>query len=105
MSFAPMNEVECPEPVEGQYFVYLLRCSDSSFYCGSTSDVGNRIKEHNAGEAAVWTKKRRPVVLVYTESHRTLLGARRREAQIKGWSIKKKLNLVNGIWGKPDTAL
>ncbi len=94
------NEVECPEPVEGHYFVYLLQCCDQSLYCGSTSDLKNRLKEHNAGEAAVWTKIRRPTRLVYFETHDSLLSARRREQQIKGWTINKKLNLINGVWKK-----
>ncbi|MFA5954745.1 MAG: GIY-YIG nuclease family protein [Patescibacteria group bacterium] len=95
-----INEVECPEPVEGQYFVYLLLCSDLTLYCGSTADLKNRIKEHNSGEAAVWTKSRRPVKLVYSESHDSLLSARQREKQIKGWTIIKKMNLINGSWKK-----
>jgi putative endonuclease len=94
------NEVECPEPVEGQFYVYLLQCSDGSLYCGSTENLKNRLKEHNAGEAAVWTKMRKPVRLVYFETHDSLLTARRREKQIKGWTIVKKMNLVTGIWQK-----
>lgn len=88
------------EAVEGQYCVYLLSCSDGSLYCGSTENLKNRIKEHNAGEAAVWTKRRRPVKLVYFETHKSLLDARRREKQIKGWTIAKKMNLIKGIWQK-----
>ncbi len=102
-----IKEVECPERpracrggVEGQYFMYLLLCSDDSIYCGSTSNLENRFKEHNLGEAAVWTKKRCPVKLVYYEIHKSLLLARRREKQIKRWAIIKKLNLINGKWGK-----
>jgi putative endonuclease len=98
-----LQEVECPErpeEVEGQCFVYLLGCSDDSLYCGSTFDLKNRLKEHHSGEAAAWTRKRRPVQLVYYESHESLLEARRREKQLKGWRIQKKLNLINGIWTK-----
>jgi len=94
------NEVECPEPVEGQFYVYLLQCSDQSLYCGSTENIKNRLKEHNSGEAAIWTKMRRPVRLVYFETHGSLLSARQREKQIKGWTIKKKMNLINNIWTK-----
>lgn len=94
------NEVECPEPVEGQYYVYILCCADNSLYCGSTGNLKNRLKEHNSGEAAVWTKRRRPVKLVYFETHDSLVSARRREKQIKGWTIMKKMNLVSGVWRK-----
>ena len=92
--------IECPEPVEGVFFVYLLLCKDKSIYCGSTADVIHRLKEHNSGEAAQWTQMRRPVRLVYYESYDSLVGARRRERQIKGWTKKKKTNLIIGKWKK-----
>jgi len=85
------NEVECPEPVEGLYYVYLLLCCDESLYCGSTKNLRNRTKEHNSGEGAAWTKKRRPVKLIYYETYDSLVSARRRERQIKGWTIQKNL--------------
>ncbi|MEK9152160.1 MAG: GIY-YIG nuclease family protein [Patescibacteria group bacterium] len=93
-----MNRVECPEPVEGRYHVYLLVCGDASIYCGSTQDLAQRLRQHERGEAAVWTRKRGPVRLVYFETHNSLLSARKREIQIKGWTIQKKLNLITGIW-------
>jgi len=80
------------------YFVYLLRCSDGSYYVGSTNDVEERVKRHNDGTASEWTKSRRPVALVYREEQDTLLFARRREEQIKGWSRRKKENLISGVW-------
>ncbi len=78
------KEVECPEPVEGRYYVYLLLCNDNGLYCGSATNLKNRLKEHIYGEAALWTRMRRPVKLVYSEAHDSLLIARRREKQIKG---------------------
>ena len=95
------QRVECPEPVEGQWFVYLLECRDNSLYCGSTDNTIRRVYDHNAGIAAQWTKMRRPVQPVYFEIWFSLLEARRRELQIKGWSHEKKSNLINGKWGKP----
>ncbi|MFA5368398.1 MAG: GIY-YIG nuclease family protein [Candidatus Paceibacterota bacterium] len=92
------KEVECPEPVEGNFYTYLLLCSDKSIYCGSTMNLKNRIKEHNSGEAAAWTRTRKPLKLVYFETHDSLLQARRREKQIKGWTISKKMNLINNVW-------
>lgn len=94
------QEVECPEPVEGQWFMYLLECKDNSLYCGSTDNLIRRIHDHNSGIAAQWTKMRKPVQLVYFEIWESLLLARRRELQIKGWSYLKKSNLINGMWGK-----
>lgn len=96
-----IKPVECPEPVEGTFFVYLLLCKDKSLYCGSTINIINRLKEHAAGEASVWTRMRRPVQLVYYETYNSLVIARRRERQIKGWTIKKKINLITGVWKKP----
>lgn len=97
-----LKEVDCPQFVDKHFFVYLLLCFDGSFYCGSTVNLENRLKEHNYGEGASWTKKRRPVKLVYFESYDSLLSSRCREKQIKGWSVKKKLNLVLGVWSKPQ---
>ncbi len=95
--------VECPEPVEGQWFVYLIECRDNSLYCGSTDNPIRRMHDHNTGIAAKWTKMRRPVQLVYFEVCDSLLKARRRELQIKGWSYIKKSNLIEGNWGKPSS--
>lgn len=92
--------IECPEPVEGMFFVYILLCKDKSFYCGSTSNVKNRLQEHSYGEAAFFTKIRRPVQLVYCEWYTSLVAARRREKQLKGWTRMKKLKLIYGTWKK-----
>ena len=99
-AFKAPEEVECPELVEGTFFVYLLECSDKSIYCGSTFNLKNRLKEHMSGEAAVWTNMRRPIKLVYFETYNSLVLARRREKQIKGWTAEKKKKLINGIWKK-----
>ena len=93
-------EIECLDCLAEKFFVYLLQCSGSSFYCGSTNELKNRLAEHNQGEAALWTRKRRPDKLIYYETADSLLLARRREKQIKGWTRIKKLNLINGIWEK-----
>jgi putative endonuclease len=92
--------VNCPEPVEGTFFVSILLCRDDSFYIGSTKDVANRLKEHRAGEASSWTKKRLPIILVNYESYAFHLHARKREKQLKGWTRAKKLKLIRGEWKK-----
>jgi putative endonuclease len=97
--FPSIIEISCPTYNGRNYYMYLLTCSDSSFYCGSTNNLQKRLKEHNAGEAAEWTKKRRPVKLVYFEIHPTLITARQREKQVKGWTRKKKIQLINGTLG------
>lgn len=104
ISSASIKEVECPERprggVEGNCFVYILLCRNKSLYCGSTFDLKRRLADHNSGDGATWTRNRRPVKLVYYEIQDSLLLARRREKQIKGWTVKKKLNLITGKWSK-----
>ena len=78
-----------------QYFVYILECSDKSLYVGCTNDLKRRVKQHNKSKlGAHYTKTRRPVILRYSEEFSTLIQARRRESEIKGWRREKKLALV-----------
>lgn len=79
-----------------QYFVYILRCSDESYYVGHAIDVAWRVHQHNTGKGAVWTRARRPVSLLYQESHSDLNSAVRRESQLKKWSRAKKEALIAG---------
>ena len=80
------------------FSVYILECADGSLYVGCTNDLKRRIKQHNDSKwGAHYTKIRRPVTLKCSEEFRTLVGARRREAEIKGWRKEKKLNLINKI--------
>jgi predicted GIY-YIG superfamily endonuclease len=58
-------EVECSELVEGQFAVYILQCSDSSFYVGHTNNLQKRLNYHNSKNGAIWTSKRLPAKLVY----------------------------------------
>ena len=76
-------------------FVYILRCSDDSFYVGKTTDLRVRLDEHQAGVAANFTAIRRPVEMVYAEEHQTLQQAEVREQQIKRWSRAKKEALID----------
>jgi putative endonuclease len=79
------------------WFVYMLRSSDGSYYVGVATDPKDRVKEHNAGQGASFTKKRRPVKLVYSEEHESYACARKREAQLKGWRREKKESLIKGF--------
>ena len=76
--------------------VYILRCADGTYYVGHSDDVEARVEAHNAGSGARYTALRRPVQLVYVESHPTVTAAVRREAQLKRWSAVKKAALVAG---------
>jgi putative endonuclease len=81
------------------YFAYLARCCDGSLYTGSCTNIKAREIKHNEGEGARYTRKRRPVKIIYFEEVATLVEARRREAQIKGWTRIKKENLAK--YGHP----
>lgn len=73
------------------FFVYVLECSDSTYYVGCTGNLTKRVREHNESKrGAHYTKIRRPVRLQYSEEYATLLEARGREAEIKKWPRKKK---------------
>jgi len=76
------------------FFVYLVECRDDSFYCGYTSDLEKRVKTHNEGKGAKYTKRRRPVKLVYSELFETKSEAMKRELKIKSYSRKMKEDLV-----------
>ena len=76
------------------WFVYIVRCSDNSLYTGIAIDVEARITQHNNGKGAKYTRSRRPVELVYTESLSEKGDALRREIQIKKMSPQQKRNLV-----------
>ena len=78
-------------------WVYILRCADGSYYVGNTRrSVELRLEEHNAGTFPGYTSSRRPVELVYSEYHETLIATFQRERQLKGWSRKKKEALIAG---------
>lgn len=78
-------------------FVYILKCSDDSYYVGSTTDLTKRIEEHNNGLGANYTKKKLPVKLVYYEECQSIETAFLRERQLHGWSRKKKEALINNM--------
>jgi tRNA/rRNA methyltransferase len=77
-------------------YVYIVRCADQSLYIGETDDLDFRLTKHNDGSACVFTRRRRPVVLVYSEVHPTREAALKRERQLKGWTRAKKEALIAG---------
>jgi putative endonuclease len=78
-------------------FVYIVRCSDGSYYVGSArGDLEKRIAEHNAGAYRGYTSSRRPVELVWAENFQQITDAIAAERQIKGWSRAKKEALIRG---------
>ena len=81
------------------FFVYLLRCSDSSYYVGQTDDLDVRMIQHAVGQVG-YTSTRKPVELVWQGEFETREGAIAFEQQIKGWSRAKKEALIAGDWGR-----
>ena len=81
-------------------FMYILQCSDNTYYVGSTKNLTLRIEEHNHGEGAEYTKHRLPVKLVYYEECFNIKDAFLREKQVQGWSRKKREALIKGEYDK-----
>ncbi|MEY8337751.1 GIY-YIG nuclease family protein [Lachnospiraceae bacterium 62-35] len=77
-------------------YTYLVECADKSLYCGWTNHLEQRIKAHNEGKGAKYTKSRRPVRLVYAEGFETKEEAMKRETAIKRLSRRDKLRLIQG---------
>ena len=82
------------------YVVYILECSDGTYYTGSASDLSERLWQHETGASpSAYTFSRRPVKLVWTsEEIRRYSDALRFERQIKGWSRAKKQALIRDDW-------
>lgn len=82
-----------------QYHVYILKCSDNSYYTGITNDVERRFSEHEEGlNTDCYTYKRRPVKLVFNELFTDVNQAIAFEKQVKGWRRVKKEAIINGDW-------
>lgn len=77
-------------------YMYILKCSDGSYYTGSTRELEKRVMEHNSGLGANYTRKHRPVELVYLEEFQRVDDAFAREKQVQGWSRAKKEALIQG---------
>jgi predicted GIY-YIG superfamily endonuclease len=76
------------------WFVYILECSDGSFYTGITNDIDRRLKAHNDGKASRYTRTRLPVTLVYQETCSDRTEALVRECKVKSLSRSAKEKLV-----------
>jgi putative endonuclease len=77
-------------------WIYILRCSDDSYYCGSTSNLELRINEHIFHKYSGYTSARLPIDLVFSQEFGDINDAIRAERQIKGWNRKKKEALIKG---------
>jgi putative endonuclease len=75
-------------------FTYMLECADGTLYVGWTTDLESRLRAHNAGRGARYTRGRRPVRLAYFEEHSTRQEAQQREAVLRRLSREMKLRLI-----------
>jgi len=86
-------------PAIPSWFVYLLRCADNTLYTGITTDLNRRLDEHNGktstNKGARYTRSRRPVMLVYSETFANRASASQREYAIKKLSRCAKEQLIN----------
>jgi len=79
-----------------EYYVYIVECSDKSYYTGVTNSTERRVWEHNNDkDEKHYTYSRRPVKLEYVETYEDIYDAIAREKQIKKWTRKKKEALIN----------
>lgn len=77
-------------------YMYILECSDRSYYVGSTWDIERRLAQHECGEAANYTRSRRPVKLVHLEEYSRIDDAFAREKQVQNWGRAKRKALIEG---------
>lgn len=87
--------------MDKKWFVYILRCSDDTFYTGLTDDVARRRDVHNSGKGAKYTRGRLPVQVVYTEECESYSAALKREYAIKQLTRQQKQVLIEKI--TPET--
>ncbi len=80
------------------FVVYMLQCSDGSYYVGHTDDIGVRLSQHRLGKGCYYTKTRLPVELVWSQPFSTRNEALIAERKIKRWTRDKKEALVKNDW-------
>ena len=76
------------------YFVYILECEDRTLYTGITTDISRRFQEHKNGKGARYTRAHGAKKILFQEEYPDRSTAQKREAEIKGWSRKMKLDFL-----------
>lgn len=79
------------------HYVYIVKCSDNTLYTGWTTDLDARIRAHNSGRGAKYTKSRMPVKLVYSEIFKDKSAALKREIEIKRLKRDQKIKMIEGL--------
>ena len=85
-----------------QWWVYILRCADNTLYTGVSNDLSGRVKSHNAGRGARYTRSRRPVELVYQEAAADRGVAQQREYAIRKLNAQQKRALIAAAPAEPE---
>jgi len=85
---------------KGEWFVYILKCSDNTYYTGITKNITRRIIEHGTNKGAKYTRQRGPFKLVYKASFLNRSLASKKEYKIKSLSLQDKIKLI-----KSDTVI
>ena len=80
------------------FYVYILECSDGSYYVGHTDNIDQRISGHEQGKGSAYTKSRLPIKVIYVQDFMTRDEAINIEQQLKGWSRKKKEAFIRNDW-------
>ncbi len=76
------------------FYVYILKCTDGSFYCGYTNDVEKRFEKHKSGKGAKYTRSHTPVEIVYVQELETKNEALKKEYEIKKMTRSQKEKLI-----------
>jgi len=77
-----------------EWYVYIIECSDKTFYVGTTNNLEKRIAKHNAGKGAKYTRGRTPVKIQYNRSFESRSDACKHEYQLKQYTRAEKLNVI-----------
>lgn len=96
-----MRKTNIQQKLEGYYMVnkhymYVLECSDGTFYTGYTNCLERRLRMHNEGKASKYTRGRTPVKIIYQETFETKEAAMKAEYGFKQLSRKQKESIING---------
>ena len=81
-----------------EFYLYILKCNDESYYIGHTENLEKRVSEHNEGLYKCYTFNRRPLKLVYTKKFTSRLEALTAERKIKKWTRQRKERLIMFGW-------
>lgn len=76
------------------WYVYILLCDDKSLYTGATNNLEKRFETHKGGKGGNYTRSHKPLKLIYSEKFLSKSGALKREAEIKSWNRKMKIQVL-----------